>query len=122
MSVTRYFVEARSVLGLSPTEVDVGAIKKAYRRAVAEHPPDTDPDAFRKIRDAYEMLKDPWSRTEELLAQPLPEAPPPTPPEEPARAPRGATAVALLRLAVADVDQDSWTAAKPRGRPKKETR
>jgi hypothetical protein len=124
MSVIAIFDQARAALGLADAEGDPAVIKRAYRAAVAKHPPDTDPDGFRRIRDAYELLRDPWSRAEQLLSQPLPQAPPPSPPVAPPPPPRGATAVALLRLAVMNADTSGWleAAAHPRRpRAKKET-
>jgi hypothetical protein len=51
---------ALSELGLAtPTSAD--AIRRAYLRAVRAHPPERDPDGFRLVREAYEVLKDsPW--------------------------------------------------------------
>jgi hypothetical protein len=108
MSILSPFEEARAALGLGEAEDDAAGVKRAYRRALAAHPPDTDPDGFRRIRDAYELLRDPWARAEEILSQPLPQAPPPQPPPAPPPPPRGATAVALLRLAVMKADPDIW--------------
>jgi curved DNA-binding protein CbpA len=125
MSLTTPFEEARATLGLGPAEQDAAIIKQAYRRAVAEHPPDLDPDAFRRIRDAYELLRDPWARAKDMLHSPLPQVPPPGPPAEPAALPRGSTAIALLRLAASRADPATWTATAPakarRGRPKEAT-
>ncbi len=125
MSLTTPFEEARLALGLGPAEQDPAVIKQAYRRAVVKHPPDLDPDAFRRIRDAYELLRDPWARAKDLLLRPLPQVPPPGPPAEPPGPPPGASAVALLRLAVMRADPDTWTATAPakgrRGRPKETT-
>lgn len=125
MSLTTPFEEARAALGLGPTEQDAAVIKQAYRRAVAKHPPDVDPDAFRRVRDAYELLRDPWARAKEVLHRPLPQVPPPAPPAEPPAAPPGAAAVALLRRAVMRADPDTWTAAVPtkarRSKPKETT-
>jgi curved DNA-binding protein CbpA len=125
MSLTTSFEEARAALGLGPAEQDPAVIKQAYRRAVAKHPPDLEPDAFRRVRDAYELLRDPWARAQDMLHRPLPQIPPPGPPTEPAAAPRGAAAVALLRLAAMRADPDTWTAAAPararRGRLKETT-
>ncbi len=124
MSLTTPFEEARAALGLGPAEHDPAVIKQAYRRAVARHPPDQDPDAFRRVRDAYELLRDPWARAQDVLHRPLPQVPPPGPPAEPTAAPRGAAAVALLRLAVMRADPDTWAAAPAkarRGRPKETT-
>jgi curved DNA-binding protein CbpA len=117
MSITTPFEEARALLGLGEADEDLAAIKRAYRRAVVQHPPDRDPDGFRRIRDAYELLRDPWTRAEDLLLRPLPEVPPPRPPSAAPALPRGATAVALLRLAAMNADPDAWTRpapAKPR--------
>ena len=48
------------MLGLS-TSVSADTIRRAYLRAVRAHPPERDPEGFRRIRDAYELLKDsPW--------------------------------------------------------------
>jgi hypothetical protein len=125
MSLTTPFEEARAALGLGPAEHDAAVIKQAYRRAVAKHPPDVDPDAFRRVRDAYELLRDPWARAKEVLHRPLPQVPPPAPPAEPTAAPPGAAAVALLRRAVMRADPDTWTAAVPakarRSKPKEMT-
>jgi curved DNA-binding protein CbpA len=124
MSLITPFADARAALGLGPAENDPAVIKQAYRRAVAAHPPDLDPDAFRRIRDAYELLRDPWARAKEILHRPLPQVPPPAPPAELPAAPRGTTAIALLRLAVMRADPDTWTATAPtrtpRPRPKKD--
>ncbi len=125
MSLITPFEEARATLGLGPAEHDPAIIKQAYRRAVAEHPPDLDPDAFRRIRGAYELLRDPWARAKDILHSPLPQVPPPGPPAEPVALPRGATAVALLRLAASRADPEKWTTPAPakarRGRPKEAT-
>jgi hypothetical protein len=111
MSLITPFEEARAALGIGLTEQDPAVIKQAYRRAVARHPPDLDPDAFRRIREAYELLRDPWARAQDLLHSPLPQVPPPGPPAEPVALPRGATAVALLRRAAMRADPEAWTAA-----------
>jgi curved DNA-binding protein CbpA len=112
MSILAPFEEALVVLGVGAAD-DAAAVKKAYRRAVVQHPPDTDPDGFRRVRDAYELLCDPWKHAEDLLLRPLPEVPTPASPAAPPPAPRGATAVALLRLAALQADPDGWAAPKP---------
>lgn len=47
-----------AVLALSPT-LDRAAVKRAYFAKLVLHPPHTDADAFRKLRDAYEALTAP---------------------------------------------------------------
>jgi len=46
-----------AVLGVSP-EATQAEIKRAYFRKVREHPPETDPDGFQRISQAYEVLRD----------------------------------------------------------------
>lgn len=43
------------------------AIKKAYLRKVREYPPEQDPAAFQRIREAYEHVKTEKSRREYRL-------------------------------------------------------
>jgi hypothetical protein len=47
-----------AVLQIAPT-ADVAAVKRAYFSALARHPPHADPDAFRRVRTAYETLMAP---------------------------------------------------------------
>ncbi|RKG98870.1 hypothetical protein D7V97_32425 [Corallococcus sp. CA053C] len=49
------------VLGL-PRDADARAIKKAYFERVRQHPPETFPEEFRRLREAYELLSDPEAR------------------------------------------------------------
>lgn len=62
------------VLGVAfdATEKDIRA---AYLRKVKEHPPDRAPAEFERIRDAYEVLRDPRRRTLHMLLSVDPEAP-----------------------------------------------
>ena len=66
MSLLRPFMEARAVLGVSAAD-DAAAIKRAYRRLAVAHPPDTDSEGFRRVRDAYELLTEPSTRVREML-------------------------------------------------------
>jgi curved DNA-binding protein CbpA len=51
---------ARSVLGVE-VGVTGDALKRAYLRALRAHSPERDPEGFRKVRDAFEFLRDhPW--------------------------------------------------------------
>lgn len=53
---------------------DDEAVRAAYVRAIRQSPPDRDPDGFRRIREAYEAIRD----TEKRLAFRL-FGPPPLP-------------------------------------------
>ena len=99
MSLLRPFSQARAVLGV-PAEADAAAIKRAYRKLALAHPPDTDAEGFRRVRDAYELLTDPWARAKAMLLHPEPTVDPATsaPPSA------GELPLALLRLAAARVD------------------
>jgi DnaJ-class molecular chaperone len=46
-----------AVLGLDET-ADDEAIRAAYLQGIRVSPPDRDPEGFRRIRDAYERLRD----------------------------------------------------------------
>jgi hypothetical protein len=52
--------EALAELGLeAPASAE--AIRRAYLRAVREHPPERDADGFRRVREAYDLLRQaPW--------------------------------------------------------------
>ena len=50
-----------STLQVAP-DADFRAIKTAYFALVRQHPPESDPDAFQRIRAAYEVLSDPERR------------------------------------------------------------
>jgi curved DNA-binding protein CbpA len=57
------------VLGVSEdaTQED---IKNAFFDLVREHPPEQDPDAYQRLREAYDVLSDPVSRREyDTMAQ-----------------------------------------------------
>jgi len=50
-------------------------IRAAYLKKVKEHPPERSPAAFERIRDAYEVLRDPRRRALRLLLAVDPYAP-----------------------------------------------
>ena len=52
-----------AVLGVS-SDASPEVIKKAYYACVRKHPPEKDPSGNQKIREAYEVLKDPSQRKE----------------------------------------------------------
>ena len=51
------------VMGLVSTATEKD-IRRAYFKLVREHPPERDPDQFKRIRAAYEILRDPARRAE----------------------------------------------------------
>jgi curved DNA-binding protein CbpA len=103
MSVVQPYLEARALLGVT-SEASPSDVKRAYQRLVLAHPPDVDPEGFRRIRDAYELLTDAGERARELLLRSTPAIDPPSLPELDGDGMRGATAVALLRAIVARID------------------
>jgi len=66
--------EAQKVLGVA-VDADEAQIRVAYLEKVRQHPPDRDPEQFERVRDAYELLKDPAQRARQVLAGPDPQAP-----------------------------------------------
>jgi len=60
-----------AVLGLAETANDE-TIREAYIAAIRTSPPDRDPEGFRRIRDAYEQLRDPERRFALRLFGPTP--------------------------------------------------
>ncbi len=49
------------ILGV-PADADDERIRAAYLRQVREHPPERDPEAFRRIHRAYEAVRDARAR------------------------------------------------------------
>ena len=66
--------DPRLVLGIPPEAGDE-EIRAAYLRKVKEYPPDRAPREFEKVRDAYEVLRDPRARTLHLLLSVDPKQP-----------------------------------------------
>ncbi len=116
MSLTTPFEQARAALGV-PAGADRAAVKRAYRAAVAEHPPDRDPDGFRRVRESYELLVDPTDRARDLILSRRPSAPPPPLPAPPEPPRPGVTAVALLRVLATRVDAAALLARAEAGDP-----
>jgi len=65
-----------AILGVEP-QATLDEIKTAYFALVRAHPPEHDPEGFKRIRAAYEQLRDPDRRleTDLLRLQPWPEPP-----------------------------------------------
>ncbi len=62
------------LLGIPPEAGDE-EIRAAYLRKVKEYPPDRAPREFEKVRDAYDLLRDPRRRTRHLLLSADPRQP-----------------------------------------------
>ncbi|MDZ4718202.1 MAG: J domain-containing protein [Roseiflexaceae bacterium] len=84
-------------------------IKQAYFTLVRAHPPERDPDMFKRIRSAYELLRDPEQRAETdlLLFEPWPE------PARRRRAPKldlslQPADVIIAARAITDLDRTDW--------------
>jgi len=96
------YEEAFETLGLTP-DVSPKDIKRAYRRAAVDRPPDRDPDGFRRVREAYELLSHPEDAleiiAEESTAVPVPSIKLPEPVEL-----GHALPLAAMRAAVAKLD------------------
>ncbi len=58
--------DPREVLEI-PAEAGDEEIRAAYLRKVKQYPPDRSPREFERVRDAYEMLRDPRQRARRLL-------------------------------------------------------
>jgi curved DNA-binding protein CbpA len=66
--------DPREILGVPPDADDEG-IRAAYLQKVKENPPDRAPAAFERVRDAYEVLRDPRRRALHMFLCGDPEAP-----------------------------------------------
>lgn len=104
MTLFDRFLQARAVLELGPDD-DLRSLKGAYRRKVSQFPPDQAPEAFRELREAYELLLDPTPVIDAWLESPNPEAPLPAAPEV-VPLPKAATAKRLLDLLTAQLSLD----------------
>lgn len=75
--VAESMTDPYDILGLD-RQADDTAIRRAYAGLVRQFPPEREPEAFRRIRAAYEQLRDPESRARLSLF--LLQPPPPLPP------------------------------------------
>ncbi len=71
--MTKPYLDPYAVLEL-PRTATAADIKKAYFALVRAHPPEREPEAFKRIRAAYERLRDEESRadTDMLLLRSFP--------------------------------------------------
>jgi DnaJ-domain-containing protein 1 len=65
---------ARKLLGVADDATNE-RLRQAYIEQVRKHPPDRSPEQFERIRDAYDLLKDPLLRVRCVLVTPDPSAP-----------------------------------------------
>lgn len=85
------------------------AIKRAYFALVRANPPERSPETFKRIRAAYERLRDPAERlaTDMQLLQPWPEPARRKRPPKLALAATPADVLAALR-ALSELDRTDW--------------
>ena len=65
---------AARTLGVAP-DAPGEDVRAAYLRLLKDHPPDRDPEGFERLRDAYDVLRDPGLRAALLLFAGEPDAP-----------------------------------------------
>src|ERR1022692_1453569 len=66
--------DPRQVLEIA-AEAGDEEIRAAYLSKVKQYPPDRSPREFERVRDAYDMLRDPRRRTRQLLLAADPKQP-----------------------------------------------
>lgn len=99
-------IDPYAILGVEPSATSA-EVRMGYLQKVREHPPERDPEGFKRVRESYETLRSPRKRAEmallELKQGPaefdldrLHDAPPPPFPER--------YADHLLAIALAEVD------------------
>lgn len=95
------------VLDLAPS-ASQEEIKQAYFTQVRAHPPEREPDAFKRIRAAYEQLKTPEKRleTDMLRVQTWPEPTLPTP--NPIKMGLNPSDVVRAARAISDLARNDW--------------
>ena len=69
--------DPKKILGIEH-DASQDDIRAAYLRKVKEFPPERAPEEFERIRDAYEILRDPYRRAAHLLFSVDPSAPLPS--------------------------------------------
>lgn len=106
--MSKPYQDPYAVLGLTRAATSA-EIKQAYFAQVRAHPPERDPETFKRIRAAYERLRDPEQRgeTDMLLLNPWPE------PARKRRAPKLDLSlhpedVLAAARALTDLDRTDW--------------
>jgi curved DNA-binding protein CbpA len=67
-------MDAREILGVA-ADASEEDIRAAYLRKIREYPPESSPEQFERIRDAYETLRNRRRRAQSLLFAVDPEVP-----------------------------------------------
>ena len=60
------FANPHAVLDLK-RDATPDEVRQAYLALVRRYPPDREPEKFREIHDAYQLLCDPFARTEAMF-------------------------------------------------------
>ena len=66
MKVRQVEQDPWAILGVDASATDE-QIRAAYIEKVRQHPPDRDQEEFERVRDAYEELRDPRRRAQQML-------------------------------------------------------
>lgn len=98
--------EARGVLGV-PAEATDDEVRRAYTRLVKQHKPDKDPEGFRRVRGAYELLREAKSAEAFLAGLGAPSRPMAPASAAPALAPAPGTADEAVPSAADAPEQDA---------------
>jgi len=64
----RDLLDPETVLGVQPGAGD-DEIRAAYLAKVREYPPDRSPEEFERVRDAYDLLRDPRRRAKNMILE-----------------------------------------------------
>ena len=106
---------AVKLLELPAVPTQQGELKRAYRAAVRRHPPDRDPDGFKRVREAYTLLSDPLTAALARFQQETPSGQLPRWPEPEGYArPRGSVALSLLRDLARQLPVDELLPEEPK--------
>ena len=105
MSLTSILDDARSTLNV-PVSADSRALRRGYREQVMAHPPDRDPEGFRRVREAFELLGSPLESLRQRLLRFEPLLPVPSAPVVELPEGRGAVLCALVRHVVGQLDAE----------------
>ena len=104
-------VDPYAVLGLTQgPAATLDEIKQAYFALVRAHPPEREPEAFKRVRAAYERLKTPEKKleTDMLRLEPWPEPAQSVPPPAPLDSSVSPADVIYAARALSDLARTDW--------------